>query len=55
MSVVEVPADAAGKLARAGAPVARAEGFPLHALSMEARTGEIPAMRENGGSDEHTG
>jgi histidinol dehydrogenase len=54
MSVVEVPTDAAVKLAQAGAPIARAEGFPLHALSMEARIGEIPAMRENGGSDEHT-
>jgi histidinol dehydrogenase len=54
MSVVEVPTDSAVKLARAGAPVARAEGFPLHALSMEARIGEVPSMRENRGSDEHT-
>ncbi|MGH2912743.1 MAG: histidinol dehydrogenase [Solirubrobacteraceae bacterium] len=53
MSVVEIPQDAAVKLAQAGAPVARAEGFPLHALSMEARIGEIPTMRENGGPDEH--
>jgi histidinol dehydrogenase len=53
MSVVEVGEEAAVKLAHAGAPVARAEGFPLHALSMEARIGEIPSMRENGGSDEH--
>jgi histidinol dehydrogenase len=52
MSVVEVTAEAAMKLAHAGAPIARAEGFTLHALSMEARTGEIPSMRENGGSDE---
>ena len=29
--------DAAGPLARAGAPVARAEGYELHARSMEAR------------------
>jgi histidinol dehydrogenase len=29
--------DAAGALARAGAPVARAEGFPRHAASMEIR------------------
>jgi histidinol dehydrogenase len=36
--------DAAPALARAGAPVARAEGFELHARSMEAR-----AMRQNGG------
>lgn len=53
MSVVEVGEQAAAKLALAGAPVARAEGFPLHALSMEARSGEIPSMRENGGSDEY--
>ncbi|HEY2632235.1 MAG TPA: histidinol dehydrogenase [Solirubrobacteraceae bacterium] len=54
MSVVEIGAQAAIKLAQAGAPVARAEGFPLHALSMEARAGEIPAMRENGGLHERT-
>ena len=52
MSVVEVGEKAAVKLAQAGAPVARAEGFPLHALSMEARIGETPSMRENGGSDD---
>jgi histidinol dehydrogenase len=40
MSVVEIDEQAAAKLARAGAPVARAEGFPLHAISMEARMGE---------------
>jgi histidinol dehydrogenase len=40
MSVVEIDADAAAKLARAGAPVARAEGFPLHALSMLERAPE---------------
>ncbi len=40
MSVVEIGEQAAAKLARAGAPVARAEGFPLHALSMEARIAE---------------
>lgn len=34
--------DAAAALARAGAPIARAEGFRLHAESMEAR------VRENG-------
>jgi histidinol dehydrogenase len=28
---------AAGKLAAAGAPIARAEGFEVHAESMEAR------------------
>ena len=36
MSEVHI-GDAAGVLARAGAPVARAEGFELHAQSMEAR------------------
>jgi histidinol dehydrogenase len=40
MSVVEIGPQAAAKLARAGVPVAHAEGFPLHALSMQAR---IPA------------
>jgi len=40
MSVVEIGEQAAAKLARAGAPVALAEGFPLHAISMEARMGE---------------
>jgi histidinol dehydrogenase len=40
MSVVEIPDPAAAKLARAGAPIAEAEGFPLHALSMRARAPE---------------
>jgi histidinol dehydrogenase len=40
MSVVESNPSAAEKLARAGAPVALAEGFPLHARSMLARIGE---------------
>lgn len=44
MSIVEIGDHAAVKLARAGAPVARAEGFPLHAESMLAR------VRENDGS-----
>jgi histidinol dehydrogenase len=36
--MAEVRVDgAAGALARAGAPVARAEGFLVHAESMEAR------------------
>jgi hypothetical protein len=51
MSVVEVGEQAAVKLARAGAPVAIAEGFPLHARSMQARAGEAAAegaVRENG-------
>jgi histidinol dehydrogenase len=37
MSVVEIGDEAAAKLARAGAPIANAEGFPLHAESMLAR------------------
>jgi histidinol dehydrogenase len=55
MSVVEIGDDAAAKLAKAGAPIARAEGFPLHAASMLARIrGEPQAasespLRENGG------
>ncbi len=44
MSIVEIGDDAAAKLAAAGAPVARVEGFPLHAASMLAR------VRENGES-----
>jgi histidinol dehydrogenase len=42
MAEVHVGAAAAG-LARAGAPIARAEGFEAHALSMEARVGENPS------------
>lgn len=53
MSVVEIGASAAEKLARAGAPVADQEGFPLHAASMRARIepgleGSRVAMGENG-------
>jgi histidinol dehydrogenase len=51
MSVVEIGDEAAAKLALAGAPVARAEGFPLHALSMQARIPESrsrPPLSENG-------
>ncbi len=41
--VSEVHIDgAAGELARAGAPIARAEGFAVHAESMEARVRENP-------------
>ena len=40
MSVLEIPDPAAVKLAKAGAPIANAEGFPLHAKSMQARVGE---------------
>lgn len=42
MSEVRIGA-AAGALAAAGAPIARAEGFEVHAESMEARVGENPA------------
>ena len=38
----EVGGETARKLAAAGAPIARAEGFELHARSMEARIGENP-------------
>src|SRR5439155_26012834 len=34
--------DAAGALARAGVPIARAEGFPAHAASMEIRENPRP-------------
>ncbi len=40
MSEVRVPPQAAAKLAGAGAPIARAEGFAAHAESMEARIGQ---------------
>jgi histidinol dehydrogenase len=43
MSVVEIGEGAVAKLAAAGAPVARAEGFPLHAASMQARSADLPA------------
>jgi histidinol dehydrogenase len=41
----EVGGETARKLAAAGAPIARAEGFELHARSMEARAGAAPADR----------
>jgi histidinol dehydrogenase len=40
MPEVRIPDQAAGKLAKAGAPIASAEGFALHAASMNARIGE---------------
>jgi histidinol dehydrogenase len=43
MSVVEIGPEAAVKLAAAGAPIARAEGFELHAKSMEARVRQNPS------------
>jgi histidinol dehydrogenase len=39
MSEVRIDGESAVKLARAGAPIARAEGFEWHARSMEARAG----------------
>jgi histidinol dehydrogenase len=39
----EVGGETARKLAAAGAPIARTEGFELHARSMEARMGENPS------------
>jgi histidinol dehydrogenase len=43
MAEVRIGSEAATKLARAGAPIARAEGFEAHARSMEARIGDNPA------------
>lgn len=40
MSEVRIDAESAAKLARAGAPIARKEGFEWHAKSMEARVRE---------------
>jgi histidinol dehydrogenase len=40
MSEVRIGEETARKLAAAGAPIARAEGFEVHAESMEARIGE---------------
>lgn len=40
MPVVSGTPEAAVKLAKAGVPIARAEGFPLHAKSMQARIRE---------------
>ena len=40
MAEVHIGAEAAAKLARAGAPIARLEGFEWHARSMEARIGD---------------
>jgi histidinol dehydrogenase len=48
---VEIASSGASKLARAGAPIARAEGFEWHARSMEARAGD----QEAGGTEETGG
>jgi histidinol dehydrogenase len=37
MARVSLPGEAPGRLAPAGAALARAEGFPVHAESMERR------------------
>jgi histidinol dehydrogenase len=42
MQEVRIGADAVSRLAAAGAPIARAEGFEVHAESMEARMRENP-------------
>jgi histidinol dehydrogenase len=42
MAEVRIPAAAAAALAAPGAAIARAEGFALHAASMEARIGHNP-------------
>jgi histidinol dehydrogenase len=44
MQEVRIGADAMGRLAAAGAPIARAEGFEVHAESMEARMRENPDL-----------
>jgi histidinol dehydrogenase len=43
MAEVRIPGAAAAALARAGVPIARAEGFEAHARSMEARIRDNPA------------
>jgi histidinol dehydrogenase len=40
MAEVEIPPDAAAKLAGPGVAIARAEGFEAHAASMAARLGQ---------------
>lgn len=42
MSEVRIDPEGAAKLAKAGAPIARAEGFEWHARSMEARVRDNP-------------
>jgi len=51
MAEVRVSAEGARKLAGAGVPIARAEGFEWHALSMLARIGENEG-RQNESSDD---
>jgi hypothetical protein len=42
MTEVRIGGGAAGALAGAGAPIAEAEGFPVHAESMTARMEDDP-------------
>jgi hypothetical protein len=44
MAEVRIPHDALEALIRAGEPIARAEGFAAHAVSMHAR---VPDLVEN--------
>jgi histidinol dehydrogenase len=44
MQEVRIDVDAVSRLAAAGAPIARAEGFEVHAESMEARMRENPDL-----------
>ena len=44
MAEVRIPHGALEALIRAGAPIARAEGFAAHAVSMHAR---VPDLVEN--------
>jgi histidinol dehydrogenase len=44
MQEVRIEEDAVGKLAAAGVPIAQAEGFEVHAESMQARVPEDPPM-----------
>jgi histidinol dehydrogenase len=47
MAEVHIPHHAVPELAAAGAPLARAEGFAVHAESMTARAPAPPPLREN--------
>jgi histidinol dehydrogenase len=47
MAEVHIPHHSVPELAAAGAPLARAEGFAVHAESMTARAPEPPPLRQN--------
>ncbi|HXA55002.1 MAG TPA: histidinol dehydrogenase [Solirubrobacteraceae bacterium] len=51
MSEVRIDPAGAGKLAAAGAPIARAEGFEWHARSMEARAEMVGAQPSESATD----